>query len=137
MIDYKILKRKEFWFWWFGLSLLGGIISFLYIRTEEAKLTPDKVYYVKEYRKNVYFPSILVVESDRDTANYIRYFKNSEENLQFNSTGIPDGTKLYVLYFNQNKTLAKVYIKWPTPNRIHGSYSKYWVWHEFLTKEKP
>ncbi len=132
----QILKDRRFWLGWSILSIMSGVIAYIIIKSKEADLTKDKIYYATEFRHYLKHSSIIAVQSPRDTADYIRYFRNETENVVFKFTNISEGTKLYILNLNKSGNLAKIAIKESSADRVNGGYNEYWIWHEFLSSSK-
>lgn len=132
----KILKDKRFWLVWLTLSIVGGIAAYFIVKSKDSQLVSENIQYAFEYRDNLKHSSIIAVQSVNDTANYIRYFKNETKIVDFRFTTIPEGKKLYVLNFNEKRTLAKIAVKSSSTDRVNGTYSEYWIWYKFLSQVK-
>ncbi len=132
----KVLKNRRFWFLWLTLSIIGGVVSYFIIASKDANLIVKNIYFTIEYRDNLKYSSIIAVQNEVDTVNYLHYFKDETKNVDFNFTNLPEGKEVYVLNFNQSKNLAKIAVVSSSTDRINGSYIEYWIWYKFLSRTK-
>lgn len=143
---FKMMQDIRFWIVWLLLSMFGGLVAYLMIQERDSYLVEENAYYVYEYRDcvnrdSLNFFNVLALQKVKQLELYKNYLEaycseNKIQYLKFSFMTIPEGTKVYVIKFNKQETLAKVAITSEVRNMTTPPYQEVWVWHEFLSKTK-
>jgi hypothetical protein len=132
---WRIFRNKWFWITWLIVSVIGGVTGYLMLQNREQKIAEAEVFYVREFREGLKWPTIHVVENSAYKEDYLNYFQKNELRSDMRLQSLNQGQKVYLLEFSEDSLLARIALINENPSMQQGYYNEYWIWHEYLTKD--
>lgn len=129
---WNLLKEKWFWIIWLMISLIGGVIGFVFKQGIDNKLRESKTATCVEFR-NLKAPSIIAIESIDYKEEYIKMLtdtNNGHDNFPWSV--IDNKQMVQILDYTSDSVLVKVAIRRNNPTWLKPSYEELWVWSKFV-----